>query len=617
MVEGPETVILSAEGSTATVTIADVVPGQRTWISDNSGFWEDPANWSDGIVPIDGDSIVINRPATTVVVTVQSAIVSLASLQSTEPLSMLGGSISFSGASALNGGLLMSVGNLGGAGNLTLDSSSFWTGGNMPGPGGLIIAPTGSLTVSSPGAPGVLDRTLTNNGFVAWDQPSLALTGGAQLINRPGAVFTVLSNLTITNGSGVPTSLTNEGTFIKSGPGGPLTLSNVSFVTSGVVTLRVGDPTDVISANAGGTLGGILNIGLQPGFTPAPGATFALFAFSSRTGTFTQILGGPQIFSPTYSATGLSVTAQDAGTANLGITQSDAPDPVLRGSTLTYTLSATNQGPVAATNVTLIDTLPEDVEFVSAVPSQGTCTGTTTVVCNLGTLAVDAGATVTVRVVPTVSGLLTNTAAVTAVEPDTIPANNVATATTTVTIPNSTFTVTTTEDSGPGSLRAAMLAANASTGTLDTIVFGIPGAGPHSIALANFLPTITDPLYIDGTSQPGYAGTPVVELDGTGAGATSNGLFVATGGSGSTIRGLAINRFGTGGTPGQAGGAGIVVEGPGGNLIERNFIGTGSTAHSRGRIVPTRSSSTTVPGNRIGGVSVRHATCCRATAASA
>ena len=603
LVEGPETAVFSAEGSTATVTIADVVPGQRTWISDNSGFWEDPANWSDGIVPIDGDSVVINRPATTVVVTVQSANVSLASLQSTEPLSMLGGSISFSGASALNGGLLMSVGNLGGAGNLTLDSSSFWTGGSMPGPGGLIIAPTGSLSVSSPGAPGVLDRTLTNNGFVAWDQPSLDLTGGAQLINRPGAVFTVLSNLTITNNSGVATSLTNEGTFNKAGATGAVTLSNVSFVTSGVVTLRVGDPTDVISANAGGTLGGTLNIGLQPGFTPAPGATFTLFAFSSRTGTFTQIFAGPQIFSPTYSPTGLSVTAQDAGTANLGITQSDAPDPVLRGSTLTYTLSATNQGPVAATGVTLFDTLPDDVEFVSAVPSQGTCTGTTTVVCNLGTLAVDAGATVTVRVVPTVSGLLTNTAVVTALEPDTIPANNVATATTTATIPNSTFTVTTTEDSGPGTLRAAMLAANTSEGTLDTIVFNIPGAGPHSIALADFLPTITDPVYIDGTSQPGYAGTPVVELDGTGAGATSNGLFIATGGSGSTIRGLAINRFGTGGTPGQAGGAGIVVEGVGGNLIERNFIGTGMNG---ALAEPNRADAIFIdnsPGNRIGGVS--------------
>ena len=95
------------------------------------------------------------------------------SLQSAELLSMTGGSIAVSESSELNGGLLMSGGSLGGAGNLTLGSSSFWTGGNISGPGGLIVQPSAALSVSSPGAPGVLDRTLTNNGFVSWDQPHL------------------------------------------------------------------------------------------------------------------------------------------------------------------------------------------------------------------------------------------------------------------------------------------------------------------------------------------------------------------------------------------------------------------------------------------------------------
>ncbi len=445
---------------------------------------------------------------------------------------------------------------------------------------------------------------MTNNGFVSWDQPTLTLTGGAQLINRPGAVLTIQSNLTITNASGGPAALTNEGTLIKSGPGGPLTLNNLSFVTSGAVMLRVGDPTDGISANAGGTLAGVLNIDVQPGFVPAAGATFNLFAFSSRTGTFTQILSGAQPYSPTYTATGLSVTAQTAGTANLGVSQVDAPDPVLRGSTLTYTLSVSNLGPAAASVVSLVDSLPDGVTFVSAVSSQGSCTNTATaIVCSLGALAVDANATVTLTVVPTLSGLITNTAIVTGTEPDAVPANNVATATTTVAIPNTTFTVTTTADSGPGSLRAAMLAANASAGTIDTIVFAIPGAGPHSIALATFLPTITDPLYLDGTTQPGYAGTPLIELNGTGAGATANGVFIGAGGAGSTIRGLAINRFGTGGAVGAPGGAGIVIQGPGGNRIERNFLGTdpeGILAR------PNRADAIFIdnsPGNIIGGVS--------------
>ena len=55
-----------------------------------------------------------------------------------------------------------------------------------------------------------------------------------------------------------------------------------------------------------------------------------------------------------------------------------------------------------------------------------------------------------------------------------------------------TFTVTNTNDSGAGSLRQAILDANAQAGT-DTISFNIPGGGVHTIAPATPLPTITDP----------------------------------------------------------------------------------------------------------------------------
>ena len=65
-----------------------------------------------------------------------------------------------------------------------------------------------------------------------------------------------------------------------------------------------------------------------------------------------------------------------------------------------------------------------------------------------------------------------------------------------------TFTVTNTLDSGPGSLREAITAANAQTGA-DSIAFAIPGERAHTIALLSVLPTITDALAIDGYSQPG------------------------------------------------------------------------------------------------------------------
>src|SRR5687767_1101620 len=65
-----------------------------------------------------------------------------------------------------------------------------------------------------------------------------------------------------------------------------------------------------------------------------------------------------------------------------------------------------------------------------------------------------------------------------------------------------TFSVTNTNDSGPGSLRQAILDANANAGS-DIIRFDLPGTAVHRIALSSGLPTVTDPVFIDGYSQAG------------------------------------------------------------------------------------------------------------------
>lgn len=139
-----------------------------------------------------------------------------------------------------------------------------------------------------------------------------------------------------------------------------------------------------------------------------------------------------------------------------------------------------------------------------------------------------------------------------------------------------TFTVTNTSDSGAGSLREAILDANANAGA-DTIEFSIPGVGPHTIQPTSALPTITDPVIIDGYTQPGASpntnptGTGLntvlmIELDGTNAGALVDGLLITAGNS--TVRGLVINRFSR---------YGIFLGTNGGNVIEGNFIGTDVT----------------------------------------
>jgi hypothetical protein len=77
-----------------------------------------------------------------------------------------------------------------------------------------------------------------------------------------------------------------------------------------------------------------------------------------------------------------------------------------------------------------------------------------------------------------------------------------------------TYTVTNTSNSGPGSFRQAILDANAS-GTSSTIAFNIGGGGAHTITLTTTLPPVTVPIVIDGTTQPGYSGTPLITIAGS------------------------------------------------------------------------------------------------------
>ena len=129
-----------------------------------------------------------------------------------------------------------------------------------------------------------------------------------------------------------------------------------------------------------------------------------------------------------------------------------------------------------------------------------------------------------------------------------------------------TYTVTTIADGGAGSLRQAILDANAHAG-LDTIAFAITPSSNLTITPATPLPDITDPVTVDATTQPGYAGTPIVELDGSGPlPPGTNGLVVRAGSS--VVRGLVIRGFK---------GSGVALDGAGHSIVEGNFIGLDHT----------------------------------------
>lgn len=137
--------------------------------------------------------------------------------------------------------------------------------------------------------------------------------------------------------------------------------------------------------------------------------------------------------------------------------------------------------------------------------------------------------------------------------------------------PASGITVTNTNDSGPGSLRQAILDANSHAG-LDTIIFNIPGSGYQTIMILSSLPAITDPVLIDGYTQPGSKvntnppdsainGLRKIILSGTvSAGKNSVGLEIDAGGS--TVRGLNIEMFSR---------CGILLKG-GGTTLTGSFV---------------------------------------------
>ena len=160
-----------------------------------------------------------------------------------------------------------------------------------------------------------------------------------------------------------------------------------------------------------------------------------------------------------------------------------------------------------------------------------------------------------------------------------------------------TFFVTNTSDSGPGSLRDAILAANENKERLDTIAFNIPenGEGTFRITPLSALPDISDPVILDGRTQPGYAGKPIIEISGENASDSSGFVLTA---SDSLIQGFAIGGF-FGLDFFNQWSAGITVRGQN-NAIRGNYLGTDVS----GEIADPNKHGIVITGtnNRIGGL---------------
>ena len=174
------------------------------------------------------------------------------------------------------------------------------------------------------------------------------------------------------------------------------------------------------------------------------------------------------------------VNAAPAAAADLSVTKSSAPDPVRVGQELTYTVTVSNGGPNPAAGVVLTDPLPASVTFGSAAASQGSCSGTATVSCQLGTLASGGSTTVVIKITPTTDADLSNTATATASTADPNALNNSATESTVVSPPSADLALT----------KAAP--ATVAVGGAITYTLTVRNAGPEaasSFAVTDTLPT--------------------------------------------------------------------------------------------------------------------------------
>ena len=152
--------------------------------------------------------------------------------------------------------------------------------------------------------------------------------------------------------------------------------------------------------------------------------------------------------------------------------------------------------------------------------------------------------------------------------------------------------VTSNADSGAGTLRQAIVDANANKG-LDQITFNLP-AGQTTIVVKSSLPVISDPVVIDGLTQPGSNGVPIVEVTGRVGTANGAGDGLQINAGGSTVRGLVINGFS---------GNGIYLLSGDNNTVQNNYIGTGVSStddvgNSRHGILIQGSSNNVIGGDR-------------------
>ncbi len=273
--------------------------------------------------------------------------------------------------------------------------------------------------------------------------------------------------------SNAPFQVTSYVPVVACAPATPSALVTTFTATCNIGTLAAGASTTIrvnVTANVGGDINDTATVSSA---TPDPNTSN-----NQATGHITFV-----------------------SVANLSITKTRSPNPVVAGTNLTYILTASNAGPSPATNVVVTDTLPAQVSVVSVTPGGGfSCSGgipgnpAQPLICTVGTLGNAASAiiTVVVKVNPSTPDgtILINNAAISSATNDPDNSNNVATANAPV-VAQADLSITKTSDKP-----------NYKPNALITFTVKVTNNGPSdalAVIVTDSLPTITQALYLSDT----------------------------------------------------------------------------------------------------------------------
>jgi uncharacterized repeat protein (TIGR01451 family) len=427
-------------------------------------------------------------------------------------------------------------------------------------PGGITTGPDGNLWFTETGASkiGRVTPSGTFSEFPTGDNPAFGIATGpdgnlwySEYTNAVGQMTTsgAVTEFPISSGASAD--------MITAGPDGDLWFTefccnNIArMTTSGAITefpttgsgpagIAVGPDGNLWFAEIqGNKVGRITPSGMVTEFAvPTPGAGPSFITAGSD--------GNMWFTEPHVSRIGrVSVTTG----ADLSVSQTVSPDPVVAGANLVYQVTVRNAGPDADPDVTLTDQLPHEASFVSATTSQGLCDGVGSVTCTLGVLGNGGTATVTLVVTTRAAGTITNDAEAAGSVSDPDLTNNTSEATTTVAPAGADLSVTNTDFPDPiiegGTLTYTIVVANKGPGGATDVSMedGLPGAAAFEAVTAPLSWSCTAPAVgssgavacTKGYMAPGESTTFTLSVKaGSGATAASTLVNTATVGSATT-----------------------------------------------------------------------------------